>query len=295
MSDNKNSEKSGARNGNPKATIHTPLHRNQGGELRSYINAITTVVCILLIIVLAAYVIDYLEDEERKNLQSRPGDFYKDYLGDKYSRILVEIDYIEGYGPDSEALDHFEAILERECRKDVVFRVDDAITSRQDRYSIHEINDMEKDHRDDYREGDTAVIYILYLNGSSVEKENAVGVSYHGSSIAIFAERIQEAAAFRISAMKIERAVLVHEAGHLFGLVELNYKSEHDHQDPDYEYHCNHADTLGHHDCVMFWAIETTNVASFDSYYNQVVGDVPNDFCEFCKADLTMLREKAQG
>ena len=272
-----------------------PRKRSVREKLHSYGNIIIAVLTVAMLIWLVFFVVAFLQDEERKNLQSRPGDFYKDYLGNDYSRILVEIDYVQGHEPNTDALDHFRTVIGRESQKDVVFKVDDAINSQQTGYTIYDINDMEKKYRDDYRGGSTAVIYILYLNGEFTDQDTAVGVSYHGSSVAIFAEKIESAATLRISAMEVERAVLVHEAGHLFGLVEINYKSEHDHQDPDHERHCDHTDTLGHHDCVMFWAIETTNVASFDSYYNQVVGDIPNDFQEFCKADLQKQRERARG
>ena len=260
-------------------------------KLYSIANVIIAIATVISIIWLVAFVVDFYFDEERKNLQSSPGDFNKDFLGNDYSRILVEIDYVEGHGPNTDALDHFRTVIERESRKEVSFEIDDAISSQDTAYDLYEINDLEKEHRDRFRGGNTAVMYFLYLDGEFSESSSVVGVSYHGSSVAIFQEKLEEAATLRISPMEIERAVLVHEAGHLYGLVEINYQSEHDHQDQNYPHHCDHTDAFGHHDCVMFWAIESTNAGSFDAYYNQVVGDVPNDFCEFCRDDLQQLRE----
>ena len=259
-----------------------------------YLNTFLTAFLIISAIYLAFLIVNILQDEERKNLLSAPGDFYKDYLGEDYSKIMVEFDFIEGYMPDAEALKHFKNVLERECRKEIFLEVDDAIPKKKEKYSIEDINDLEVKYRDLYRGGDQAVMYFLYLNGEfSDGGEEVAGFAYHGSSVVIFAEKIENASGLRISKTEVERAVLVHEAGHLLGLVEINYKSDYEHQDKEHEHHCTHTDEMGHHDCVMFWKIETSDVGSFDSYYNQVVGDVPNDFCEYCKADLEKQRQRS--
>jgi len=160
---------------------------------------------------------------------------------------------------------------------------------------MNDVNELEKKYRDEYRGGNTAVMYFLYLNGDSSDNGNAVGVAYHGSSVAIFIERLRNASTVRITPMELERAVLVHEAGHLFRLVEIDYTSQHDHHDDSHPHHCDHTDDFDHHDCVMYYRIETTGAATYDSYFNTVVGDIPNDFCEFCRADLQMLRQKARS
>ncbi len=254
-----------------------------------------TVVAIVLIIMFLSSLFQLYEfytDEGLKNKRSIPGDFYADYLGGDYNSILVEMDYVQGYAPDDQALEHFQEVLERESQKTVNFKVDDAIVTDQDTYSFKDIENLEDRYRDEFRGGNTAVMYFLYLNGSYTTG-NVIGVAYHGSSIAIFIEQVRDAASLRIDGRELEQAVLVHETGHLFGLVEINYQSQHNHQDPENAHHCDHTDALGHHDCVMYFAIETTNAASFDSYYNQVVGDVPNDFCEYCKSDLQQQRQRA--
>ena len=269
------------------------MKRMDRKRLRSHLDKVFNVAMVILIVVLLLKLYEVLTDEERKNLMSSPGDYYADYLGDDYSKLVVEIDYVEGYGPDTEALNHFQSILERECRKQVSMKLDDEIQSTDSSYTLKEINQLEERYRDHYRGGDSAVMYYLYLNGEFAESGNVVGVSYHGSSVALFQEKFEAASTGRISPMEVERAVLVHEAGHLFALVEINYESDVQHQDPNYPHHCDHTDTLGNHDCVMHWAIETLDAGSFDSYYNQAVGDVPNDFCEDCRADLQKLRNKA--
>ena len=69
-----------------------------------------------------------------------------------------------------------------------------------------------------------------------------------------------------ISAEEIENSVLVHEFGHLLGLVNLVYKSPVDHEDKDHPGHSNNEDS------VMYWAIESANLG------NIITGELPDEF-----------------
>lgn len=279
-------------------SLTKPLHIPRGTfNKENFLKTSSLLVTMILLIVLlflGIYVFDVFNSEEGKNKRSSPGDFYKDYLGDDYSRIRVEIDYVEGNEPDQDALDHFQSIIQRETEKDIQFSIDDSIPAEDDMYDIYGIQDLEDEYRDHYRSGNTAVIYFLYLNGEYEHDSSWVGIAYHGSSIAIFAEQIRSGEFLRISPMERERAVLVHEAGHLLALVELKYESDHDHHDDAHDSHCTHTDTLGNHDCVMYYQIRASDPAYFDSYYNQLQGDIPNDFCVHCQADLAKLRDMAR-
>ena len=68
------------------------------------------------------------------------------------------------------------------------------------------------------------------------------------------------------SAEEIENSVLVHEFGHLLGLVNLVYKSPVDHEDKDHPGHSNNEDS------VMYWAIESANLG------NIITGELPDEF-----------------
>ena len=63
---------------------------------------------------------------------------------------------------------------------------------------------------------------LLILKGTHND-ESVLGVAVDASTVAVFKDSITESVNFlgRPSAEEIERAVTVHEAGHLLGLVNL--------------------------------------------------------------------------
>ena len=101
------------------------------------------------------------------------------------------------------------------------------------------------------------------------------------STIAVFKDSIDDSVNFlgRPSADEIERAVTVHEAGHLLGLVNLVYQSPIPHEDPDHPGHSNNEDS------VMYWAIESQDIG------NQLDGEPPNNFDEYDLDDLSLLKQ----
>ena len=78
----------------------------------------------------------------------------------------------------------------------------------------------------------------------------------------------------RPSAEEIENSVLVHEYGHLLGLVNLVYKSPVDHEDKDHPGHSNNEES------VMYWAVESADLS------NIITGQLPDDFDNDDRNDL---------
>ena len=123
------------------------------------------------------------------------------------------------------------------------------------------------------------MIHILYLNGEFEDYDKTLGLAYTGSSFAIFHEKIEDAAFLLISAQDIEKSVLVHEYGHLLGLVNNGYTSPHDHEDSEHPNHSNNEDS------VMYWAVESQDL------YNQLDGEPPNNFDNYDLDDLKLMKE----
>lgn len=148
--------------------------------------------------------------------------------------------------------------------------------SSQGSYSLRDIDRLERARRTRYSDASSGevVIHLLYLNGRIREAESALGLAYRASSIAILPDRIEVASNPVVGAEKIEQAVVVHEAGHLIGLVNIGYSSPRPHEDPDHEGHSSNRGS------VMYWAVESLDVA------NVLAGGPPTQFDSDDRADL---------
>jgi hypothetical protein len=83
-----------------------------------------------------------------------------------------------------------------------------------------------------------------------------------------------EATGILISAESIEKAVLVHEFGHLLNLVsDASHMGSTDPNNPQY-HHCDDEN------CVMYYGIETRG------FFQALKGGPPTDFCERCLSEI---------
>ncbi len=224
-----------------------------------------------------------LESESPPSL----GDFAKSYLqGGKYKRIIIEIDYVEGYRPSAQAQDILRNRINLYCDKpdgEVIFQ--DAITTSQSQYTDEDILDIEDKHRTYDKTSSDIVIYVLYLDGEYKRDSNVLGIAYGPSSIAIFKEIIDSIsipvwAINLVDSTDYESSVLVHEFGHLLALVNINYDSERSHEST-YQHHCIHED------CVMYHSVESASIKNLVTQENP---KPPSDFCNDCKDDLAKLK-----
>jgi hypothetical protein len=206
----------------------------------------------------------------------------RDYLGSsRAKRLIVEVDYVQGYAPRPAALDHLRKVLGREAAKPDGVQVlrGDVIPTGDGSYTFEQIAALEERHRDRRSGGETVTMWVVYLDGRLEGEGGTLGVAYRASSAAIFSERINAATTAAVTGTAIERAVLVHEVGHLLGLVNLVYESRHDREDPSSKGHSTQDDS------VMLAAVRDITVAAV------LAGGPPDDFNAADRDDLRGLRE----
>lgn len=202
-----------------------------------------------------------------------------DFLSDdNFTSLTIEIDYVEGYQPSQVAIDNLQAFLEQRVNKPggISIHIDDAISSPQNNsFTSEEIYALEQQHRDYYSEDNTIAAYFLILDGA-YERENVLGVAYLNTSMALFEDVIrQNTGGFgQPSAATVEASVLMHEFGHILGLVNIGTDAVQAHEDAENEAHCNVES------CLMYWAIQTTDLMG-----NLTGGEIP-DLDAQCIQDL---------
>ena len=145
----------------------------------------------------------------------------------------------------------------------------------KDEYSAGDLRAIEAAARGSRSTANTAAIYVLVLEGR-FEDPQVTGVAYGATSFAVFPEQIS-GGVLGLNIEAFEAAVLVHELGHLFGLVDLTGKGAF-HEDPD---HPGHSRNRG---SVMYWAVEDVSIR------NVFQGGPPRDFDSADIEEMSRIR-----
>lgn len=179
---------------------------------------------------------------------------------DKYNSLLVEVQYMKGAAPDTEAVENMRSFISTYCNKPsgVTITTKEINPPAQANYSVEEILDVEQEYRVEFSGNRRIVIYMLYVNGKFTN-ENVLGAAYQNTSAVIFSKTIQEnsGAIGQPSRTKLETTVLQHEVGHLLGLVDVGTPMQTAHKDSQHGSHCDNTN------CLMYYASETTDVLGF--------------------------------
>lgn len=206
------------------------------------------------------------------------GEAARSILASSTPRLVIEVDGAEGRRPGG-SLGHMRSVLESVADKPGgISTQNGSVPSSGREYGRDDLVALEEAHRDTVPSGETAAIYVLYLDGRYADSPDTLGVAFGATSFAIFADAIEEAASLLSDPERLERAVFVHELGHLLRLVNIGYDSPRDREDPEHPNHSSNTDS------VMHWAIET------DAVSQVLDGPPPDDFDEADRADLADIK-----
>lgn len=186
------------------------------------------------------------------------GDSANDILAnDTYSRLVIELAYVNDYRPTQASMNNFVNFL-----RDHTFKQDIEIVYRnlpspnKNTLTIQEVADLENDNRTLYNDGETIAIYIYFADGipnEDVDNQTVtLGAVYRNTSMVVYEENVRFLAnqSADITLTDVETATVNHEFGHLLGLVDLGTPEVNPHEDPNANSHCN---VLG---CLMSAELE---------------------------------------
>ena len=182
------------------------------------------------------------------------GDSANDILSnDTFTKLQIEIAYVSGFQPSTEAITNFQTFLQtRTFKQDIEILYNELPSSNENDLSLQEIANLESGNRTAYNDGNTLAIYIYFADAPSedddpIEGTFTLGAVYRNTSMIIHESTVRELAlqSSQVTIEDVETATLNHEFGHLLGLVDLGTTPVNDHEDPNATHHC---DTQG---CLM--------------------------------------------
>lgn len=200
-------------------------------------------------------------------------------LSPEVTTAVVEIDQLGGATLSQEAVDALQQALRGHGGKQTVDLVRDEAPSSKDVYSLQDLVDTAQEHRDRHSEDGTVALHVLVLPGR-FQAEGVPGAAFHATTIAVFPQEIARLLPPGVEEGAFQRAVVVHELGHTFGLVNRTGVGE-DHEDPDHPGH------TADEDSVMYWAVESPSLA-------QLFGSgPPSEFTEADRSEMQRIVEQA--
>lgn len=124
-------------------------------------------------------------------------------------------------------------------------------------WSIEDLQALETKFRKSITSGSQASVFVVFLNGfysqEGVTNQGIIGVNIAGTTlIAIFKDVVENASQGSPSSVArfMEQSTLVHEFGHVVGLVDNGLSMATPHKDLEHGNHCDNPN------CVMYWKNE---------------------------------------
>lgn len=195
--------------------------------------------------------------------QEPPRPYYEEILaGAPFTDLIVEIDHAPGREPSIPAREHLVQELRNVTSKTrVSVKLQQTLDDDGAKvWSVGDLVDLEARTRSTTHSAPVAVLHVLYPAGE-FENESVAGITVSGTQIGpvtVFLDTIERLRSPvgpvtlpREVRDEVERATLLHEAGHAMGLVNNGLPMVEDHEDGE------HAGHSANEASVMYWRVET--------------------------------------
>lgn len=174
-----------------------------------------------------------------------------------YTALNVEIQYAPGMRPQDQSINNLRSFLEARLNKpdSITIFIQQVGSIGKPTINVSDISLFADKNRRSYTDGKKITIYV-YFADADFEKTGVVGVAYRNTSICLFQKTIQanSGGINQASRVKVESGVLLHEVGHLLGLVNNGTDMVAAHEDNANAAHCTNSN------CLMYFSIETTGL-----------------------------------
>ena len=191
-----------------------------------------------------------------------------------YTILNLEIQYAPGMQPQDQSVTNLVNFLKTYLNKpggiNVTMKQVGSIGTAP--VSSQDIANFEDKNRSIYTVNNSISIWIYFADVDYTTPDVA-GISYWNTSIAIFEKSIQAKTGgiTQASRVKVESGTLMHEMGHLLGLVNTGTPMVKAHEDAAHGQHCSNTG------CLMYYAIQTSGLMNTNNTVPALDADCVND------------------
>lgn len=174
-----------------------------------------------------------------------------------YTSLTLEIQYAPGMKPQDASINNLVNFLNSYLNKP------GGITIAQKQVgsigvataSTNDVVNFTDQNRSVYTDGNNIAVYLYFADADYATKD-VIGISYRNTAIALFEKTIQAKTGGlnQASRVKVESGTLMHEMGHLLGLVNNGTPMVKAHEDGSHQGHCSNSN------CLMYYAIQTSGL-----------------------------------
>ena len=195
----------------------------------------------------------------------------------KFTSINIEIVFMPGFAPDATALNNLRTFINNFSNKPAGVQITQRqiAASGKAKLTLADVNSIENSNRTTFTSDNNISVYLLYADADYIE-DNVLAVAYKNTSMAIFGKTVvsNSGGINQTSRTRLESAGILHEMGHLFGLVNLGSPMQVNHEDAAHAKHCNNTA------CLMYFATQTNMIGG-----GIFSGAIP-ELDQNCKNDL---------
>jgi predicted Zn-dependent protease len=194
------------------------------------------------------------------NLQPT-GSSANDFLsGSDYAKLEIELIYVAGFRPDEQTITNFRNFMQQRLNKPGGITIIEREVNSPGLapYTTSEAAALESELRTKYNSPDTLTFYLFFADGgheSDTSNSFVLGTAYRNTSCVIYESSIHSMsdAINEPNRIVLETTTILHELGHLLGLVDFGSPMQTPHEDLAHERHCNNSN------CLMYWATESSS------------------------------------
>lgn len=175
-----------------------------------------------------------------------------------YTSLEVQVNYMPGFAPSAEVLDHVRNYLVQLTNKPVgisFFQTSfsQSVTSPM---TLNQVVELEKKVRTNFTRGTVLAIHIMIVD-AEYQTSDILGISYWNTSMCVFGRTIDKFSGRPglVTENQLMITLIEHEMGHLLGLVDQGSPMVTPHKSNNGA-HCNNSS------CLMNYVIETSGNAS---------------------------------